>query len=434
MAEPDTRRRRRIRRLPPLNLLVLGFGFACACPVLVVSGVNLRLSDVACLAAAAVLAASLALRPSLHRSAATLGLVLVFSFSWIAAEAYYPSFMDNDPASAMILVRWLLAFPAAYWLCVITDDPGLRPPVMLGLILGWLVDTALLAYDYYAFGATGHPTFGATSSHIFWVGGAYRAIGVFGHPNGAAIASLYVVPFLIGFASQHGRGVLAGTLGWIATGTVFYVTRSRGATMAAVGLLGWWMVANHPRQVLATAAALALALAAAAAVWPGLLHAVLGNDEFGQLLSRFSDAGGIEENSEGRIETAIGSLQLAFTHPLGMGSSYPPALEALTGFAATHNALLQLAILGGLPLCLLCIGLLLAGARHALGRDAQTEDRVALYMLLVSLFEAHLYNPMTPIILLWLAGRLGQHRLSIGGEAWSLARGKPRSPTIAPAD
>lgn len=428
MAESNLQRRVRHVR----GLLTLGFGFTCACPVLVASGVNLRLSDVACLAAVAVLAVALMLRPSLHRSAAPLGLVLVFSFGWIAAEAYYSSLMETDPPSTMILVRWLAAFPAAYWLCVLTDDPTLRPPVMLGLILGWLVDTALLAYDYYAFDLTGRPTFGATSSHVFWVGGAYRAIGLFGHPNGAAIASLYVVPFLIGFADQHGRGVLAGTLGWIATGIVFYLTRSRGATMAAVGLLAWWMVANRPRQVLAAVATLALALSAAAAVWPGLLDAVFGNDEVAQLLSRFSDAGGIEENSEGRIETALGALQLAFTHPLGMGSSYPPALEALTGFAATHNGLLQLAVLGGPPLCLLCVGLLLGGARHAFGRDAQTEDRVALYVLLVSMFEAHLFNPMTPIILLWLAGRLGQKRLFIGRASESSSYRQPENPaTVA---
>ena len=249
---------------------------------------------------------------------------------------------------------------------------------------------------------------------MFWVGGEYRAIGVFGHPNGAAIASLYVVPFLIGYADQYGRGVLAGAVGWVAAGLVFYMTRSRGATIAAVGLLAGWMVSSRPRQALLWAGASLAALTVLFALWPNLLEVMLGSDELTQLLSRFTDSGGIEENSEGRIETALGSLQLAFAHPLGMGSSYPPALEALTGFAATHNAILQIAVLGGLPLCLLCVGMLLTGARRGLARDAHTEDRVAIYMLVVSMFEAQLFNPMTSIILLWLMGRLGQRQFAKG--------------------
>lgn len=394
--------------------MVLLFGFACACPLLVIGGVNLRLSDVACLAAAAALALALVLRPRLHHCAAALGLVLVFSFGWIAAEAYYPSFLDSDPPSRMVLVRWLIAFPAAYWLCVTTGDTALRRAAVLGLILGWTTDTVLLGYDFYAFAKTGQPAFGAATSHVFWVGGQYRAIGLFGHPNGAAIASLYLVPFLIGYADEYGRGALAGILGWVATGLVFYFTRSRGATMAAAGLLAWWTVSNHPRRVLAAALVLMAGLLAVFALWPGMLEATLGGEQVAKLLSRFTDSGSIAENSEGRFETAVGSLQLAFTHPLGMGSSYAPALEALTGFGATHNALLQLAVFGGPLLCVLCIVVLATGARWALTSGASTEDRVALYFLFASMFEAHFFNPMTAIILLWLVGRIGPRLLPAG--------------------
>lgn len=100
-------------------------------------------------------------------------------------------------------------------------NAALRRAAVLGLILGWITDTALLGYDFYAFSKTGHPTFGAASTHVFWVGGEYRAIGLFGHSNGAAIASLYLVPLLIGYADEYGHSVLAGILGWVATGLVF---------------------------------------------------------------------------------------------------------------------------------------------------------------------------------------------------------------------
>ena len=352
------------------------------------------------------------------RRAAALGLVLVCSFGWIAAEAYYPSFMDSDLPSPMVLVRWLIAFPAAYWLCVATGDTALRRAATLGLILGWITDTALLGYDFYAFSKTGHPAFGAASSHVFWVGGEHRAIGLFGHPNGAAIASLYLVPFLIGYADENGHGVLAGVLGWVATGLVFYLTRSRGATMAAAGLLAWWMISNRSRQVLLAALALAAGLLAILALWLSLFDAMLGSDEAARLLSRFTDFSSIAENSEGRVETAIGSLQLAFTHLLGMGSSYALALEALTGYGATYNALLQLAVVGGPLLCLLCIGILLSGACRVLSHDARTKDRVALYFLFASMFEAHFFNPMTAIVLLWLVGRLGPRLLSVAHASW----------------
>ncbi len=383
------------------------FGFACACPILLLYGVNLRLSDVACLLSVAALAAALVRRPALHRSAAVLGLFLVLSFGWIAAEAYYPLFMDSDPPSKMVLVRWLIAFPAAYWLCVATDSPTLRRLVLLGLISGWLADTVLLSYDYFSFTVGGRPAFGTPISHVFWVSGKYRAGGLFGGPNGAAIASLYIVPFLIGYAYEcGGRGALVGALGWIATGLVFYLTRSRGATMAAVGMLTWWMLSNRPLRVFLTAILVLLGFLLLFALRPELLDAAMGQDEVVNLLSRFTDSSSIGENSEGRIETAIGSLTLAFTHPLGMGSAYGPALDALTGFAATHNALLQLAVLGGVPLCLTCTGVLLLGASRSFRRPARTEDLVALYVLIVSMFEAHLFNPMTSIILLWLLARL----------------------------
>ena len=396
--------------------------------MVLVGGVNLRLSDAACLAAAVALGIALVSRPSLHISAAVLALVLLFSCGWITAEAYYPSFLDNDPASAMILVRWLIAFPAAYWLCVLTSAPALRRAVLLGLISGWLVDTALLSYDFSEFGTLGHPAFTAAASHVFWVSGQYRAIGLFGHPNGAAIASLYVVPFLIGYADEYGGAALAGVLGWIATGLVFYLTRSRGATMAAAGLLAWWMTVNRPRQVLLAALLLFLALLLSFAVWPQLSDVTSGEGEIGRLLSRFTDSGAIRENSEGRLETILGALQLAFGHPLGMGSSYPPALEARTGYEATHNALLQLAVLGGPPLALLCAGMLLAGARHALRRSARTEDRVAFYLLFVSMFEAHFFNPMTSIILLWILGQVGQRSRYLQLAIQNASRLKPASP------
>lgn len=148
------------------------------------------------------------------------------------------------------------------------------------------------------------------------------------------------------------------------------------------------MISNRPRQALLATLALAAGLLAFLALWPSLFDATLGSDEVDRLLSRFTDSGSIAENSEGRFETAIGSLQLTFTHPLGMGSSYAPALEALTGYGATHNALLQLAVFGGPLLCLLRIGILLSGARWALSHDARTEDRVALYFLFTSMFEA----------------------------------------------
>lgn len=389
-------------RLTIANLTIAGFGFCCACPLLVMGGVNLRLSDVACLAAALYLLLSVVALRRLHHCAIALAAVLLLSVGWVAVEIHYAGFLDNDPPSTMILLRWLLAIPAAYWLCVLASDTYLRKAALLGLTVGWLADSVLLFADFGVFRSTGHPLFRADSSHVYWVGGTYRAIGLFGHPNGAAIASMYAIPFLVGCAEEWGGLLVASLLGWVVTLGVFYVTRSRGATVAGAVLLLYWAFSRRSSAGAMVLLTLLVGTGAAAAVWPDSFATLLTQNGVAGLLDRFTDTQSLGENSGGRLATASAAIDLAVSHPFGMGSTYPPALDALTGFDATHNALLQLALLGGLPLCLVVTVRLAANAGRLWRGPMRTEQLTSLYFLIVSMFEAHFFNPMTSIICLWL--------------------------------
>ena len=391
-----------------LALACAAFGFSCACPILLVSGVNMRLTDAACAFAGVLAVWDLLRRGRWHPGAARLAPVLLASIGWIGVELYFSAMLVSKSPSRMVLVRWLLALPAGYWLCIATEDPALRRTTLWGLGAGWCADTVLLAYDYVGFQLAGFPAFIPDQSRVTWVGNDYRALGIFDHPNAAAIGSLYLVPLLIGLAEERGRRGLLAVLGWVATLGVFYMTRSRGAGLTAIALLLAWSLARMGRMARLWALLAVLGVVALFLCWPTALHDVLEQQDIADMLSRFTDSDALRENSAGRSDTIMASLQLALTHPLGMGSTYGPVLGDLTGeFEATHNGILQLALLGGVPLALLVLAVLLRGAWRVWLGAAAAEHWIALYFLSVAMFEEAFFIPTVSIVTLWLVARLG---------------------------
>lgn len=375
----------------PLALACAALGFACACPLLLVSGVNMRLSDVACAVACVLAVWDLLRRGRRHSGAGRLAAILA-----------------SENSSRMVLVRWMLALPAGYWLCICTENPALRRATLWGFCGGWCTDTVLLAYDFVTFQATGFPAFTLDASRVTWVGNDYRAIGIFDHPNPAAIGSLFLVQLLIGLAEEGGSHGLAILLGWIATFGVFYVTRSRGAALTVSGLLLYWSLARMRRMAKLVALLAVLGAAALCLCWPAGVDALVTRPDVTAMLARFTNSEALRENSAGRSDTILASLQLLRTHPLGMGSTYGPMLHDLTGaFDVTHNGLLQFALLGGLPLALITLAAFLRGAWQVWQRHAVTEHWLALYVLGTAMFEEICHIPTASIITLWLIAQLG---------------------------
>jgi hypothetical protein len=371
------------------NRIPACIGFGLMFPVRLADGINVRLTDVvavllAC-GAGAALAASSRNRP-IHWAYFAIALLTV---GWIGADLTFRAYLPFNASTGMIVVRWSVALPAAYYLAVLGRDKAFRKWLILGIVAGCLATTALTVSDLINFRLTGRPLF-LLEANPGLLKDDYRACGILEGPNGAAIAGLFTVPFLIGAAEEFGWHRAAVLLSIPTLCIVFYATQSRGAMLASLGLLAVVVVGSL-----------------FALVEPNI-HLPGNSDDdglFGLFAARFSNETAIEGNLSGRSDTTITSLALAFEHPFGMGSTYEAPLDQATGFEATHNALTQLALMGGLPLAGIVTLMLAGSALRIFKRPCQVQHWVALYVLLVSMFESAFYNPFFSLVVLWVVAQ-----------------------------
>ena len=138
---------------------VLGFGSLC--PTRLVADFGFRLNDlvavlIVCAAVAAVVSAPDKRHRGVHIAYAALALLTI---GWIGAEINFRNYLAVDPAAAMILVRWIVAIPAAFYLAILAQDTVFRKHLIGGAIFGCIVSSALLVFDFLSFQTTGRPAF-----------------------------------------------------------------------------------------------------------------------------------------------------------------------------------------------------------------------------------------------------------------------------------
>lgn len=373
------------------------FGFACCCPIILVSGLNMRLTDAAGCVAVGVAIAGVVLTGRVNRQFYFyLGMSLL-TLAWISVETLNATYLPNDRSAAMILVRWLLAMPTAYLFSRFADDPRTRKTLFVGVMLGLLTDTALLGYDDWVYSIIRKPAF--EPEIPFFVNDTYRASGILGHPNAAAIASCFIVPFLFGTAEEYGWKRRVLLIAAAVAGFVFYVTQTRSALMGSAALLVVWWSTTRPNQAVAGLLMLAVAVVALSSM--GSPQDPSANF-LSMIVDRFTDPEGLNDNAAGRMDTVINAMELVVTHPFGMGSAYAPALDARTGFEATHNAFLQLALLGGLPLAVIVTSVLIVGASRIFNGNRRTEHWVAAYLVVVCMFETVFFISFVSTLIMWI--------------------------------
>ena len=383
---------------------VLLLGFGCAFPIgLSATTASIRLSDVSMVIAAI---GALAIIPKANFTSPLVRiytLIAALTTGWIWAELQYGDALSHD-SSAMILLRWIVAIPASYFLCILARDIGRRKALFIGIILGLFADTLLLGYDYICFQITGKPAFLA-SPHIWYVNDVFRASGVEGDPNAASIAANFLVPFLLGAASEFQWKWWPAGLATAVLIFVFVATQSRGAFVPGLCVLLIWAWTTQPRRLVQLCSAAVVVVGFTYVILPEFVQSATEGAAIQGLLTRFTDSESISWNADLRGTTMLKSFELALENPLGMGSSYAPALAASTGYnGATHNGFIQLAVLGGLPLtCVVVIGLFISGSR-IFRRERRTENWVAAYILGTSLFEAVLFGPYISLLILWVLG------------------------------
>jgi hypothetical protein len=255
----------------------------------------------------------------------------------------------------------------------------------------------------------------------------YRASGVFGHPNGAAGCILIAIPILIGMVEEKRLPRSALWLGVGIEALVFYFTKSRGSLLVSAELLGYWLLACAPPLYRVASAILAVIAGV-------LLLGLLSHLDFTQSLwlRRFVDTDAISTNASDRWWTITTSFDLVLRHPFGLGSSYAALLAEATGTDATHDAFLELALLGGLPLAIFVAARLIRTASFLATSYRPVESWLAAYFIGIFLFETYFVQVNIPILTIWVlwpprrvvAGAADEARMPRGMmPAWRPAHG-----------
>jgi len=120
------------------------------------------------------------------------------------------------------------------------------------------------------------------------------------------------------------------------------------------------------------------------------------------LADRFVDLDGIMVNASDRWWTISTSFDLMIRNPIGMGSTYVEPLEVATGTSATHNAFLELALMGGIPLMLFVIFRLFKAASALRTVRAPVEAWLAAYLIGIFAFESFFLQVNVQLLIFWL--------------------------------
>jgi hypothetical protein len=379
------------------RLYCLVLGAALLFPITLPGTGGIRTTDAVNLLCAASLAVDLVLNRPFHRSVRTLGMVLLLSFSWLALEFVVGSGPDSDPRLSIMLFRWLCSLFTAYWLASRMSDPRLRPWIAAGMILGASITLGMLIYDP----QSGDPNAPHQVDQPVWQGDQIRGYGIFTHPNAASPAILFLVPLILGLIAEGYLSIVAIAAIPVASYFVLDITQTRSTAMITV-LLCALLVYRRVRSkqmfwLVAGAAAFVGAL-----IWLAIMSATpLQPGESDELIGRLLNSREAASNADGRLMTMVASLQLLLEHPLGLGSTYiRPLMELAQGYDTPHNALLGMALLGGVPLTGFIAWRMLRTAA-GLVADAPIEAWCAMYLVAAFQFEILLSQPMMMVLCLW---------------------------------
>jgi hypothetical protein len=366
----------------------------------VADGNGPRTTDLLNLVCAALLILAVFKSAQLHRVIYGILLVWALTVPWVFMEIYALSGVP-DPPVQRLLVRWILCGCSAYLVTVLAESPVLRPRFLCGFLIGLVLSSLTLLYDFLTFSPEDLPIEQLVNLAIYngkdIYDFIYRASGIFGHPNGAAGCVLVAVPILLG-AIHEGRSprwyiVIALAL----MGAVFYLTKSRGPLLVSAALVAYWLW-SQTRGV-----RIPLILAGVTAILGVFAAGGFVTDWSGNVLvERFLDTNSISVNAGDRWWTIATSLELILQNPLGMGSAYVEPLETATGTSATHNAYLELALMGGLPLTVFVVIRLVTAAAGLFTPWRPVEAWLAAYFLGIFAFESYFLQVTVQLMTLWL--------------------------------
>ncbi len=323
--------------------------------------------------------------------------VALFALSVVPLFWGLYAFFDNDAWTTVLSVRWLLAVPWGYALFVVARDPQHRASLVWGLWWGCVINVVVLLLQFYGLvQLTQDIGLAARESALTAIGlDTDRAPGMHYHPNAsAAVVSLIVPLSLYLYYARNTRiWVLAVGLGVLLAGTQFTLTRSA----LLVSLVTILVISTTNRDLKPSLRLVALLVLSGlpALYWIGPPGG----------WQRWLNPENIQGNSGTRLSSSAEAFWLALENPLGTGNEAGQEALQSAGFAATHNAFLQVAVAYGLLLAVALASLMFILALQVLVGPRtgwRLEAMLALQLLGLFFWEEHLNNPSFIVLACWI--------------------------------
>ena len=380
-------------------------GLLCAGALLTfparIPGTSTHVRTVDLLSAAAVLCLFFFLLKhiELQRSIRTLALAAGLSINWIIVDILNYDSQLGSGRARMILFRWLMSLPIAYWITVLMSVKQHRRSLILGMTLGCVLSLVSVAYE----NATFDPSKELNDSEDglpVWIYDEYRASGIFSHPNAATAVVLLAVPLVVGAIEENLLSPMAIVIPIGLLGSMFFLTMTRGSSLVASIIIAFHLLIRFSRRQVGVFLLFSGTICSAAFL-------ALQTGSFGTvpLVERLLDKENVSTGAGERFATTAKSFDIALTHPFGVGSRYEQMLYQATGFTATHNGYLQLAMMAGIPLAFFVTIGLVKKAANLRNSSQRIEGWTATYLLGIFCFENQFFVATFSVLTLWLLCR-----------------------------
>jgi hypothetical protein len=273
-------------------------------------------------------------------------------------------------------------------------DESLRPVIFKGLILGTLGGVIVVVLQSIGMiqltKNLGLAPRDAAEKEFF---DFFRPPGIEKHVNGSAAVLSLALPVALGLIDENRAGLkwLFIALGVVLVGSA--LTLNRSSILVASTTLIFWIFFTANETVSTTWKFLLVFLV----ITVLSIYGPPGGWQRWMVLEDLSQS----DNLQTRINTTLAALNLSIENPLGVGEVYKQQLERRSGYSATHNAYLQLALLAGLPAVAWLVWRLFIRSL-SLFRKGSIEAWLSIHLAGLFFAEEYFGNPSLIILSYWL--------------------------------
>jgi len=320
----------------------------------------------------------------------------VLAFSVLLIPMFFNGFMIGGVTPVVDPIRWVLSFGWIFMLSWICRQRALRTVFFKGAIVGTAGALGVVALQVMGFyqltvnlGLAAQDATVESFFHSVW-----RAPGMEGHVNGSAAVFSLGVPIALGLIEEGRAGWkwLFIALAVVVTGSA--LTLNRSSMLVVTGTLTAWVVLANGESITSGWKIAIVALPVVAI----LMYGPPGGWERWEALENITRS----DNFQVRMKTTLAALDIGLENPIGIGKEYQEHIvKRVPGHDATHNALLQLLLMGGVPIFVFVSWRMVKKAFGVFGRGS-VEAWVSFHFFQLFMFEEYFAIPTILIFVSWI--------------------------------